>query len=83
MEKKGIAIAYARLEKLTIPPYVLTDVIKLEDVKIGQLFDLKKNQERYVKIQLAKSGGWHCTNVVTGQHVVLPNDSEVQLPFKW
>lgn len=79
----GIAIAYARLIGAEIPPYVLKDILTIEDVQNGQLFDCIRTQERYCKINKAYSGGYRCTNIKTGKHTTFYSSEEIQLPFKW
>lgn len=75
----GIAIAYARLIDKEIPVYVLKDNFNINDVVIGQLFDLVRNQERYCKVKKTENG-YFCTNIRTGKYLIIHENEEV-IPF--
>ena len=77
--KRAVAIAYARLNEIEVPPYVLKDKFNINDINTGQLFDLVRNQGRYCKVKKV-TNGYSCTNIKTGKHLIVHEDEEI-IPF--
>lgn len=74
----GIAIAYARYKGETIPDYVLHDKTCLKDLKIGEMFRIKRTKEEYVLYKV-DGNRYAFTNVRTGRRALsYDGDEEVE-----
>lgn len=71
----GIAIAFARYMGEKIPDYVLHDRIYLRDLKIGELFRIKRTKEEYVLYKI-DGNKYAFTNIRTGKRGVSYNSNE-------
>ena len=58
-----------------IPDYVLHDRIYLKDLKIGELFRIKRTKEEYVLYKI-DGNKYAFTNIRTGKRAVLYNETE-------
>lgn len=65
----GIAIAFARYMNERIPDYVLHDKTYLKDLKLGEMFRIKRTKEEYVLYKV-DGNKYAFTNIRTGKRAV-------------
>lgn len=71
----GIAIAFARYMNESIPDYVLHDKIYLKDLRLGEMFRIKRTKEEYVLYKI-DGNKYAFTNIRTGKRDVSYNANE-------